>query len=206
MSSDVDMVFNDLTDSYNNLLASKDSPVRVRKKFTEFVIYSIKLTSIMRKEYKKNTGKNWNAKEFPDWDNISELFYELRNADQHQIPIRVRIRDTFSFNTDKIFLTSGEIGKEIVFEGDWDLKDPSSDKIPKPMTLFLGEPDDPSTEIIKATRRKFTYCLVPSTEKIAGILKKIGSDDIFVLVERYYQQLTDYYKFYEESLTSNAVS
>jgi len=203
MISDVDMVFRDLTDSFNELLANKDSPRIVRKKFTEFVIYSIKLTSIMRKEYKKNTGKNWNAKEFPDWDDISDLFYELRNTDQHEIPIRVRIRDTFSFNTDRIFLTSGEIGKEIVFEGDWDLENPSSDKIPKPITIYLGEPDDPSTEIIEATRRNITYCLVPSPKKIEDMLEIIGNNDIFFLVGEYYQKLTNYFEFYTNMLASN---
>lgn len=203
--SNVEIVFNDLTDSLNELKKSKDSPRKVRKNFTDFVNYSIKLTSIMRKEYKQITGELWCAENFPYWNDISELFKELRNTDQHQIPIRVKIRDTFSFSTDRIFLTSGEKGSDIVFEGDWDISNPSSDDLPKPVTLFIGEPDDPSTKIIEADRRTINYCLFASTKEIEDILKKIDNDEIFYLSDAYYQILTRYFEFYKTEVESNKI-
>jgi len=206
MITDVDMVFSDFTDTYSELLASKDSPRKVRKHFTDFVTYSQKLTSIMRKEYKKTTGKKWSAQDFPQWDNISELFSELRNTDQHQIPIRVKIRDSFSFDTDKIFLTSGETGKDIIWEYDWDLVNPSSDEIPQPMTLIIGEPDNPSTVTIDATRRSFSYSLIPSTEEIEDMIKNIGYNDVFLLTEAHYRTIKSYFEYYKGRIVSSDIS
>lgn len=58
--NDVDIVMQDLSDSLDKLVRSKNSPKDTRKAFSDFVNLSQKLTSVMR----KNSNTEWNASEF----------------------------------------------------------------------------------------------------------------------------------------------
>lgn len=88
---DTEIAFRDLTRANKKLRHQHTNPDAVRRRFTEFVTVSQKLTGVMRKEYADLTGGKWEPKTFPGWNPVTEVFKKLRNVDQHEYLIRIII-------------------------------------------------------------------------------------------------------------------
>jgi hypothetical protein len=93
-SSIVAVVFQDLADAYAELSSGSTSPKAVRRSFANFVNLSQQLTSHMRREYSEKKGEAWVASDFDGWNDITDLFKQLRNDDQHDRPISILVDET----------------------------------------------------------------------------------------------------------------
>ena len=106
----VAVAFRDLADVYGELSSGSTSPIAVRRSFARFVDLSQKLTSYMRKEYSATKGEKWDASAYGGWDDITDLFKQLRNDDQHDRPVSIVVEETQYF---RVF----EDGPLIAFSG-----------------------------------------------------------------------------------------
>lgn len=120
--NDVDIVMQDLRDSLDKLIKSKNSPKNTRKAFSEFVNLSQKLTSVMR----KNSKTDWNASEFQGWNEITELFKKLRNYEEHVEIIKAEIQET----TSHTMTDEGWEGVTLCVRGTLKNVDPLSNNVP----------------------------------------------------------------------------
>ncbi len=201
---DVDLVFGDLEDVYKEFKDQKSSPKTTRRTFTQFVELSQKLTSMMRKEYEQETGKNWAANNFPGWDNITKFFKYLRNADQHEYSIRIQLVDTYKISESDIFEdpTIDPNSRFLVIQGKWGFGDDYDDEFPEPVKFSQAdvETGEPSDWEIGTTHREIYYSLIPKTKKISDLLVEAGTDDIHILCDHCFLILSDYFKYYKNSL------
>jgi hypothetical protein len=108
----VAITFQDLSDAASVLSSGSTSPKAVQQNFARFLSASQKLTGHMRKEYKAKTGASWDASGFDGWNDVTELFKDLRNVDQHERPVTVFVHETQ-------YLRTYEGGPEVAIEGTW---------------------------------------------------------------------------------------
>lgn len=94
---DTEVVFRQLRNAARDMNDAWSRPDKVSRYFGEFVILTQKLTDVMRKEYRRETGKQWEAKGFTGWTPVTKLFKLLRNADLHEAPIRMKVATLSSF-------------------------------------------------------------------------------------------------------------
>src|SRR5215208_4615609 len=133
-ASNVAVAFQDLTDALEALSSGSASPVAVRRNFVTFVDLSQKLTSYMRIEYSEKNGQTWVPSDFDGWNDVTELFKDIRNVDQHEHPIFILINATH-------YLRIFEDAPELVVSGPWalSLEDQHLD-IPRDDIIFeLGD-------------------------------------------------------------------
>ena len=98
LPSDVDIVFQDLSDVVSSLLNSGDNPRKIRQYFSQFVNLSKKLSAYLRRTEKGKVCLSI----FEGWDDVSDLFYHvLRNADEHDSPITLRINYFYLYRIGK---------------------------------------------------------------------------------------------------------
>ena len=88
-----ELVFQDLADALNELRAQKSSPKLIRQAFGRFLTLSQQLTEIMRKKYKRLSGREWSAKSFDNWNVVTDLFKKLRREDYHEFPVLIHVKE-----------------------------------------------------------------------------------------------------------------
>lgn len=197
--SAVDIVFQDLSDALDLLRQSRSSPTEVRKAFNRFVELSQKLTSAMRKEFKKINGQKWNAFSFDGWDKITEFFKKLRNVDQHEATIRIQV------HARQYYPVGMEGNIFLVCKGTWELDDQLSNRPPEGMKLVPTDPDTggPSeTEIFIKERQEYDFHMDQSTAPLDEMLTSIEARDTHFLSEQCFKILKDYNLFYSRKIKS----
>jgi len=196
-ASNVAVAFQDLTDALEALSSGSASPVAVRRTFVTFVDLSQKLTSYMRIEYSEKKGQTWVASDFDGWNDVTELFKDIRNVDQHEHPIFILINATH-------YLRIFEDAPELVVSGPWalSLEDQQLD-IPRDDIIFeLGDPQtgQPSGQRIAPTRVEYEFHLYPSSKEVEELLTKIGDRNVRTLSEKCFEVLSNYYRYYEDQV------
>jgi hypothetical protein len=196
-ASIVAVVFRDLADTLDELSSGSASPVAVRRNFGTFVELTQKLTSYMRIEYSEKKGQTWVASDFDGWNEVTELFKEIRNVDQHEHPIFILINATH-------YLRIFEDAPELVVSGPWALSfDDQHLDTPRDDIIFeLGDArtGQPSGQRIAATRVEYEFHLYPSSKKVEALLTKIGDRNVRTLSEKCFEVLSDYYRYYESQV------
>lgn len=200
-SSIVAVAYRDLADAYAELSSESTSPKAVRRSFANFVDLSQKLTSHMRKEYSEKKGKPWIASDFGGWNDVTELFKQLRNDDQHERPVFILVDET------QYFRVSAEDATEIALSGTWSfsLEDQLADTPRDDLRLELADPKTrrPSGGFVPPTRKEYEFQLYPSSKKAEALLTKISDPNVRTLSENCFAVLTNYYRYYECQLAQS---
>jgi len=189
-SSNVEIAHQDLADSLDKLNKVKDSPSETRKAFYQFVNLSQKVTSYMRTEYKEQTGKKWEAKNFDGWNLVTDLFKELRTIDEHDEPIVL-----------KIFYTWHYRGFGISIRGYWEWDNPL-DEFPN-NSLEASAPNHQKggvMEVVKPEEIEYEYVLLNDQSKVKLLMEEIGCSDIHELSKSCFEIMDSYIQFYGEKL------
>lgn len=195
--SDVDIVFRDLADALEDLNANRPSPKEVRRAFSRFVGLTQKLTATMRVEFKARTGEKWRSGEFPGWNNVTNLFKELWDVDEHEAVLLIQVRE-------RQYLQVGS-GAAVVFEGTWDQDDPQAERPPDGLVAVEADPKTGlPTDKVLPTRREIDFVLSPRTQKAQHLLKACNTDDVHVLAEECFRVLEAYHEFYQKQVADAA--
>ena len=199
--SDTDLVFGDLRHVAAELAVETSSPVRVRRLLSQFITLSQQLTEIMRKEYGAATGERLEARRFPSWTPVTELFKRLRRCDYHRYPITIVVRETQYFAVGDIF-EDDVGGAEVAFEGTWDLGNPFAQDVPDGIRLLRADPatGKKTDEAVDPVRRSYVFVLRPRTPELAAALTKAGDDDVHTLVAECFATLEAYAGWYKAML------
>jgi hypothetical protein len=194
----VSVAFRDLADTYGELSSGDSSPKGVRRGFANFVDLSQKLTSHMRTEYSEKTGKKWVPSSFDDWNDITELFKQLRNDDQHDRPISILVNETQYFRVFEDDPTLTALSGTWSFSLDDQLADsPRNDLVIGYVDLNTGRP---SGELISPVRKEYEFHLHPSSNKVKALLEEIGDTNVRTLSDKCFETLTAYYDYYRRNL------
>lgn len=194
--SDVAHVFVDLEAAYESLQDARDSPREVRRLFAQFVTLTQQLTEAVRREFSARTKQSWAASQFPGWNNVTDLFKELRRTDFHGTPLRILVRETQVRRTD--------LGVLLQCSGTWELHDQQADAAPEGMVLVRADPvrDEPTDDPLPLVRRTFVFHLHPRSVETERLLQEIGNIDLHILASKCIAVLRDYYKFYQDALAN----
>ena len=155
----------------------------------------------MRKEYKAKTGKPWKAREFDSWDNVTDLFKELRRVDHHERPVTVLVHETQYFRT-------YEGGPDVAIAGTWSfsLEDQLCEIPRNDLRAELADPKtgQPSGQMVTPVRREYEFHLgpssAPSSPKAIKLLADIGDPNVRTLSEACFKVLMKYYRHYQDLL------
>ena len=151
----------------------------------------------MRKEYSAKTGESWAAFDFDGWNNVTELFKELRRVDQHEYPIAILVHETQYFSM-------YEGGPKLVFDGTWSfsLEDQLLENPRDDIRVELADPEtgQPSGRQFVPVSKEYEFHLSPSSKKAKELLVKIGEPNIRILSEICFKVLKDYYQYYQRQL------
>ena len=194
--SSVTIVFEDLSRNCDSLRFSRASPKNMRRIFQDFVNNSQKLTAYMRREFKARTGVNWEANDFSGWNVVTDLFKELRNIDEHEEPIVLRINYTWTFNN---LGPNGDLTTKIVGYWDWDS---SFDDIPFDALVASAPDSSAKGKMINITPASVDheYTLANGQSKIRQLIGEIGYADIIELSKECLKVLGDYHDYYKSIL------
>jgi hypothetical protein len=195
----VTSIFQDLEEAFRKLSAQNTSPRQVRRNLENFVVLAWKLTQSMYKEYRARTGEKWKADTFAGWNEVSELFAELRRIDQHEPPVRMHVNET------RYYKIAEDTPDLLAFSFDWgmDLDFLQAEKPPDGVRLVPRDPETGgpsfSKEFVPA-RIEYEFHLQPSTKKLRVLLDSIGDPEIRRLTARYFEIVTEYYRYYQHQL------
>src|SRR5574341_486506 len=183
--SDTELIFRDINDIEKEIQDEHDSPLRIKRLFSQYITLSQQLTEIMRKEFSDICGANWEAKSFPGWNAVTSLFKLLRRTGYHSYPVTISVEETQYFKEGDIF-EDGVGSNTIAICGTWDLGDPFSEQIPVGLQLMLvdqktGKSRNISVEPI---RRKYVFKLNARSTDLDKAIKETGINDIHQLVEK----------------------
>lgn len=203
MLNDTEIVYRDLSDAFEQLDNEKTSPLAVRRKFRNFVIYTQQLTEMMRKEFPQRTGKKWEAKNFDGWNDVSLLFKEIRKSDYHEVPLLIQVKETRSYQMNKIF-TDSSSDNLFNLQSIWNL-DPFSEDVPQCHGIVLADEatGEPLDEFIEPHKIEYQFVLLSRTTKTKTLLENIGDDDLHELSRQFFVKLQVYYDFYQQSVQKN---
>jgi hypothetical protein len=195
-SPEVDLVFADLQDAYHDLEAAAHSPKQVCRAFSGFVELTQRLMSVMRKEFKARRGQEWKAFEFPDWNETTHLFKDLRNEEQHERLIYISIYET------RHYKISNDDKRLFAFSGTRELSDQLMDNPPDGITYY---PADPSTGQMSAVERQavrveYKFLLQARDETLRHRLQAIGSANVHELSKHCLATLNKYHQSYVAKL------
>jgi hypothetical protein len=193
----VDVVFQDLSDAFAEVTSGSTSPKTVRRSFGNFVNLSQKLSATMYKEYSAKTGQSWSASDFNGWNEVTELFKQIRNDDEHEHPVSILVHETQYF---KIF----EGAPEVALTGTWSfsLEDQLLGNPRDDLRLELADPEtgQPSGESVAPVRKEYEFHLSPTSKKAKNLLTKIGDPNVQTLSKSCFSVLTNYYQYYRSQL------
>jgi hypothetical protein len=203
---DTSLAFGDLKFSLDDLNANKNSPVRVRRSFVQFITLSKQLTETMRREYSKLTTQKWEASLFTKWTPITKLFIDLRNYDQHEAPIIINIRENHNYLT---HILEDEEGNEYhgysVFQVLRSM-DPFSDEVQNLMSVKFFDEEMKEIENEEPESIDYEYEIHPKTKEIKNKLEEIGINDLHELINECFKTIQEYYDFYKEMLNKNKIN
>src|SRR4051794_24854298 len=121
----------------------------------------------MYKEYSAKTGKSWVASDFDGWNDVTELFKELRRVDEHEYPVTILVNETQYFRT-----FEGE--PELAINGTWSfsLDDQLLDNPRDDLRLELANPKtgQPSGQLFAPVRKEYEFHLSPTSKKAKDLL------------------------------------
>jgi hypothetical protein len=179
----VAIAFQDLSDAAADLSSGNTSPKAVRQSFARFIDASQRLTSYMRKE-----SEEWVPGDFGSWNDVTELFKELRNVDQHEHPVTVLVHETQYFRT-----------------WSFSLDDQLADNPRDDLRLVLADPKtgQPSGKMVAPVRKTYEFHLAPSSPKVRKLLARIGDPIVQTLSEECFRVLTEYYQAYQRHLAQS---
>lgn len=200
--TDVDVVMADLGRALDQLTTNRDSPREVRSAFSVFVDLSQKLTSVMRKEF----PGEWEGKDFQGWTEITEVFKELRNYEQHEQLLRHNVEETSHLT---IPAEDGWPEITLGISGTLRKGDPLATKKPSANVVLMAADRETgrmtNRQIGQVASRTHKYVLSIGAEsergrKIQRLLGKIGTADVHVLAKACYAVLLEYHAFYGRAL------
>lgn len=205
---DTEIVFRDLTRANKKLRHQHKNPDAVRRRLTDFVVLSQKLTATMRKEFESLTGQKWEPKRFAGWDGVTELFKQLRNLDAHELPIRIVITQFQEF--DGYSITEDASGNEtrtpttrtvgMEFNPEAGLKK----ELPNPFGVAgLDQNGDPIA-MLSPDETYFEFNLEGRTSEIEALIDRAGTRNCHVLAAKCYSTLSEYYRFYRSELNARS--
>jgi hypothetical protein len=190
--SDTEIVFKDLSDAFDELKNERETPIKVRRNFKNFILLSQQLTEIMRPEYKKLTSEKWEAKNFKGWNEITNLFKKLRNSDTHNYPVLIDVNETQHYFSH---------GQSLGVNFTWDPSDPLSKNVPDGVVALEADPKTGRAIYKKVTKpctRSFKFVIAPRTKDIDNALQRAGTNDVHELSEKCFKTLQSYYVYYNE--------
>jgi hypothetical protein len=191
-SSIVAVAFQDLSDAAADLSSGNTSPKAVRQSFARFISADYQLTQHMYKEYKAKTGESWKASKFDGWNAVTELFWELRRANEHPVSILVR---------DRYYIRAFEDAPEIVAEGTWEFS--LEDQLAREPRDDLHIIDPISGRRILPTRTEYEFHLFPPTKVARELLTRIGDSNVQSLSEKCFKVFARYYQYYQDQLAQS---
>lgn len=197
--SKVDIAFQDLKKALSDLNGCRQTPVDVRRNFSAFVNYSQKITSYMRTDYSARTGQKWEALAFCGWNDVTDLFKEIRRIEEHEDPVILRINYTWSYDR--------EINGELVsmqVGGYWEWDNPLEEFHSDELKVYDRPPEDKGAVEIKPKKIEYEYVLSNQDRKIVAWLDSIGYADIHKLSESCFEILETYCHFYNEKVSENS--
>jgi len=196
------LVFADLRDAHDTLMASRKSPREVRRAFVRFVDLSQKLTSIMRKDFSRLGFGDWEASKFDAWTPVTGLLKHLRNEDQHahQIYISVHERRYFSVPENLPPGFARPAANAFVFEGTWELTNQLLEDPPDGIETFeinpmTGNATGNPMPLLKLER---FYILQARTDKTRELVQAAGLVDVHAISASAFATLSEYFKFFSE--------
>lgn len=190
--SDVELVFTDLQDALSELDDAITSPKRVRRCFSRFVDLTQRLTSAMRIESKSRAGVEWQAARFGGWNEVTALFKDLRNEEQHERQIYISVQET------RYFELFGPGGGRVAASGTWQLTDQLLEKPPDALKMFDSDPETgerTNTEIPHCAVA-YRYLIQPREAKLRARLQAIGTADLHQLSGACMSTLREYHAFF----------
>lgn len=190
-----DLVMADLEEAIQALEAARGSPKEVRRAFSRFVDLTQRLTSVMRAEFHRITGRKWNATTFAGWNSVTEFFKWLRNHDQHDSPIRISVHERHFYEV------PGFPGGVFPFEGTWVLSDQLDDGLPDGITFTpIDQATGAALPPIAPVRVEYQYLIQWPSEESRLLLQAIGTTDVHQLSAACIAVLREYHGHYISAL------
>ena len=191
-TSTVAVVFRDLSDAFDELSTQKLSPQKVWTTFSNFLELSYRLTQVMYEEYYRRTGGKWEANNFNGWDKVSEFFRRLRTIDTHEHPVLIQVYER------RFFGIAEDSTDTLVLEWTWSLGDSHSNLPPEGMRLTVANPNTGQAYKPIPRQTEYKFYLYPLSEEVDAELLELGDRNIHRLVEKYFDTLKKYYRYYQE--------
>jgi hypothetical protein len=178
--TDTERVFKDLERYLRKIRENWESPVEVRTNFESFLNTSKKFRNLLPKDFKRITGKRWEHQ--APLSAIGSLFSVLRDADCHERPVRLKVREHAYYNL--AVLPPGVRGwpPRLVLNSTTDISDPHAEV--QPDRLKLGIPrggDDDGMVLIEPDRREYIYMVEGTSKKTRKLLEETGTNDLMRL-------------------------
>jgi len=209
--SSSEVVFVDLKNSYSEILVSRRYPTRFRRAFDEYVYRSQQLTEVMRREYSREVGAQWNASSFPYWNAYTDMLKAVRRATYHGIPLvlheyTLSVYPAVEFATDHKEIGQRQIKAGVrLIETTSFVDMPFSELLTTPRIGFprksIGSKSPFDTHIFpikEFVSYKLQWNLLENGVRAAS--NRAGTTDVVRIVLRSFPILEKYYGFYRENL------
>lgn len=186
-----------MQDAFKELSLARSSPKQVRRAFSRSIELTQRLTSVMRRESKAKAGIEWRASEYTGWNDVTALFKDLRNEEQHERQIRVSVHET------RYYEPFGSGGGEIAVSGTWELTDQLAEKPPDGLRLVESDPNTgiPTSNQIPHCGISYRYVIQPQDARLVSRLQAIGTADIHELSHRCFTVLEAYHTFFRTRMS-----
>jgi hypothetical protein len=195
-----DIVFTDIVQVERAIAANVKSLADVRRDFAHLVALGLQLTAVMRREYSASTGAKWKSSDFPGWNAVSVLMKELRNADQHESPIRVSIKPVWYFPASQLDPSAPpELALFIASENDFE-PDQLTPELSDRFDIWFTPEGGGETVKLQHFACDFRFTVKATTPKTAALLAATGTDDLKRLAKRYVSTLKRYRTYYNKQL------
>ena len=196
--------FRDVEECFAKLQAEMTSPAAVRRLFVEFLRQVRRACWLLGKEHKSLTGKKWRSDDFWERNAVTALCRELRDMDQHELPLTLTMTDVRSYLLRDVMGEAAPPGRRIAVRAEHVQLDPFDDEVPRGVEMF---PADPVTGKIRldqqlASRRRVQFTVAARTPKVQAALAKAGIEDVHMLAELCLSTLRHYYQEYRAKLAS----
>jgi len=196
--SSVDVSFHDLNKYFKQICSNHENPDELRRSLKSYLMASQQLTAMMRVEFKKLTGKKWNAMEFSGWNSITILFKELRNTSLHDVEIQMWGSEI------SILPIFPDTDVPLAIES---LIPFTSEKTYRGLKFYEADPETGRiTDIeIVPKRKEFIFSLHSTNTKISSMIEKIPEKNLHILCKINNDSLVEYYGFYKKLLVENNI-